>query len=97
MSPRHREPEAVLGEEDYRIVKFTHDIELATQLMLAKLSETYEDGQPYRGKVGKPRQVWVRCLGALPNSYANAEGWAYAFHEEPGPRRGNFKAVVFWV
>jgi hypothetical protein len=27
--PRKREPEAVLGADDCRLVKFTHDIELA--------------------------------------------------------------------
>lgn len=39
-----REPVAVLGLEDFRIVKFTHDVEVAAKLMRKKLWE--ENGCP---------------------------------------------------
>lgn len=44
--------------------------------------------------LGKPVQVYVRVIAALPNSFAEAEGWAFEYREcEPG--RGAFPAVVF--
>jgi hypothetical protein len=46
-------------------------------------------------RLANPRQVWVRCVPALPNSYAAAEGWAGTFDPaEPGSR-GAFRAVEF--
>ena len=92
--PRKRHPEAVLGADDYRIVKFTHDVDLARKLVYARLTEEY--GEEYGGRLGKPVQVYVRCLGALPHSFAASEGWAYEYVEEKPPvRTGAFKAVVF--
>jgi hypothetical protein len=89
-----RKPEAYLGSEDYRIVKFTHDIDLARRLMYAKLTEAY--GADFGGRLGRPERVYVRCLGALPASFAASEGWSFEFHEEKPPiKSGAFKAVVF--
>jgi hypothetical protein len=112
---RKREPVAEIGEDDYRIVRHTHDIELASHLMRAKISEdecpryTMEDLQARRAHVctqecedaiqssvdpGKAKQVYVRILGAIPGSLAEAEGWAFQYYEcERG--RGAFPAVVF--
>ena len=41
--------------------------------------------------VGRPRQVWVRIVPALPGSLAESEGWAF----ECARGRGAFPAVVF--
>ena len=109
---RKREPVAEIGDEDYRIVRYTHDIDLATQLMRAHLKVYYgcprdgeDDGCPILApvgdcpheweRVGKPEQVYARIQHALPNSYAAAEGWTYAYHEYEKPGRGAFPAVVF--
>jgi hypothetical protein len=47
MSRKH-EPVAEIGVEDYRIVRHTHDVELATKLMRSKLIAYY--GCPGDGK-----------------------------------------------
>lgn len=110
---RKREPVAVLGAEDYRIVKYTHDVELATRLMRDRLVAEYGCPRygapegckdfapgptkcPHDVSVGRPRQTYVRIQGALPGSYAESEGWSYAYHEYVDPGRGAFPAVVFW-
>jgi len=100
---RKREPVAEIGAEDYRIVKYTHDVELASRLMLAKLQQERrdqywpstipEDDLPTTA--GRPKQTYVRIQGALPNSYAEYEGWAWSYHEYDKPGRGAFPAVVF--
>lgn len=109
---RKREPVAEIGSEDYRIVKHTHDVELAIRLMRNRLVTEYgcprygySDGCadfapgptncPHDLNVGKPRLTYVRIQGALPNSFAAAEGWAYSYHEYDKPGRGAFPAVVF--
>jgi hypothetical protein len=62
--------------------------------MYAKLTEEY--GEEYGGRLGRPEQVWVRCLGPLPHSLAAAEGWGFEFAEvQPPLKSGAFKAVVF--
>ena len=109
---RKREPVAELGAEDYRIVKHTHDVELAARLMRAELLKAdgcpgdIRDGGghcddwrnpdcPHPLNLGKPVQVWVRIVPALPNSYAAAEGMDYTFNPaEPGSP-GAFRAVEF--
>jgi len=114
---RKREPVAEIGAEDYRIVKHTHDIEVARRLMVKAMAD--EDGCPawddwpaqqhhtcseecttfaleyWAKRLNDPRQLYVRVQGALPNSYAAAEGWAYEYVEHDEPGRGRFKAVVF--
>ena len=114
---RKREPVAEIGTEDYLIVKHTHDVELARQLMAAALID--ENGCPawddwparqhhtctdectavamkhWEQRLAKPQQVWVRVQGALPNSYAAAEGWSYCYWPSEQGRRGAFKAVEF--
>lgn len=107
---RKREPVAELAAEDYRIVRHTHNIDLAADLMRAALFA--EDGCPDRIQItcdkhasdddclaaidpGKPVQRYVRIQGALPNSYAAAEGWKYQFIEHDEPGRGRFPAVIF--
>lgn len=108
---RKREPVAEIGAEDYRIVKHTHDVEQAAKLIRAALlaehgcpgdgnftdfcADDHDPHCPHRVTTGTPRQVYVRIQGALPNSYAAAEGWSYAYHEVSGPARGAFPAVVF--
>ncbi len=88
-----REPVAELGHEGYRIVKFTHDVELATKVMLDKLTREY--GKFSAEEVGKPRQEWIRIVPCLESSYGAMEGWAFEYqHAKPGTR-GAFRAVVF--
>lgn len=99
MSPRRRpEPEAVIGEDDYLFVKHTHDVELASLIMAQKLVREgwYEYTQAARTyRLGDPKQVYLRILGALPGSEAAAMGWQWQVQEEDPPRRGTFPAVVF--
>jgi hypothetical protein len=95
---RKRTPEAVIGDEDYLIVKFTHDEALARELMAAALREQ-DDGYTsttIARRLKCPQLRWVRCLGALPNSYAALEGWSYAYHEQQEKSRGAFPAVIFY-
>lgn len=92
---------AYIGAEDYRIVRHTHDVELATQLMTerlrAELREEYwpDPAPPTAFNLGTPKKVYVRIQGAIPGSQAEAEGWSYAYHEYSEPGRGAFPAVVF--
>ena len=104
-----REPVAEIGAEDYFIVRHTHDVELATRLMRAELLEAngcpgeewtfckdfHDPGCPHDFRLGKPVQVWVRIVPALPNTYAAAEGLTATFNPaEPGSP-GAFRAVEF--
>lgn len=92
-------PVADIAAEDFRIVRHTHDIELATKLMQAELNQ--DCGQSYIDefgppKVGRPVQVWCRITPCLPNSYGAAEGWAFQYMTDAKPHsRGAFRAVVF--
>jgi hypothetical protein len=98
---RKREPVAEIGADDYRIVRHTHDLDLAKRLMRAALIEEYVRDMgaladdDYSPDPGQGRQTWVRVQYALPGSYAEAEGWPYSYHEYNQPGRGAFKAVVF--
>lgn len=106
---RKREPVAEIGAEDYRIVRHTHDVELAERLMRAELLR--ENGCPGDGwnfcpdfqnpdcphdfRLGKPVQVWVRIVPALPNSYAAGEGLSYTFNPADPHSPGAFRAIEF--
>lgn len=94
-----REPVAELGAEDYRIVKFTHDVELAEQLMRAELAREHSSPEwldsNEEPSVGRPRLEWVRITPCLPNSYGAFEGWRFVYTYAKGPGRGAFPAVVF--
>jgi hypothetical protein len=97
---RRRELVAEIGDDDYLIVKYTHDVTLALNLMAAKLKSEWWDppadvDERIARRLGLPVLRWVRCLGPLPGSHAEWEGWAYAFHEHDAPSRGAFPAVVF--
>lgn len=103
---RKREPEAVVGEEDYLIVKFTHDVEEARRLMTREVVDKNEcPGDPegftqarrehFAKRLSRPKVTYVRIQGAIPGSFAESEGWSYSYHEVNGPARGAFKAVVF--
>jgi len=94
-----RAPVAEIGAEDYRIVRHTHDLELATELMQSKLNsecspmDLKDFGPPH---VGRPRRVWCRIVPALPNSHAAGEGWAYSYSIDAKPGTpGVFPAVEF--
>lgn len=91
-----RAPKAVIGADDYLIVRHTHDVELARELMAAALQE---EGLPATGiarRLTRPQCRYVRIVPALPNSYAAAEGWPYAYMEQDHPGRGAFPAVIFY-
>jgi hypothetical protein len=106
-----RIPVAELGAEDYRIVRHTHDVDLATRLMRAEIlkehgcpgGDTWDDHCPdFRGddclhdvRLGKPVQVWVRIVPALPNSWAASEELDYTFNPAEPASRGAFRAVEF--
>lgn len=92
---RKREPVAEIGAEDYRIVRHTHDVDLATKLMRARLDEEY--GPPEFGprEVGTPWQAWIRIVPCLPNSYGAGEGWKFEYRHAKPHARGAFRAVVF--
>lgn len=106
---RRREPIAEIADEDYRIVRHTHDVELARKLMRAELRA--RNGCPMYGREdgcrsaadeetctheidpGQPQQVHVRIVPCLPGSYGYG-CWEFEYREcKPG--RGAFRAVVF--
>lgn len=95
-----RQPVAEIGAEDYRIVRHTHDVELARKLMHAEIDREHREtyGEPWSGgseDVGKPRQAWMRVVPCLPNSYGASEGWAFQYQDAEPHARGAFPAVVF--
>jgi hypothetical protein len=100
-------PVAEIGDEDYCIVRHTHDVDLAKQLMRGKWLEVNgcpggpdfsfcvdESKCEHAPDLGEPRQVHVRILPALPGSHAELEGWKFEYRECE-PKRGAFRAVVF--
>ena len=94
MSGGH-EPIAEIGADDYRIVRHTHDVELATTLMRARLCG--ECGSPEFGprETGQPRLAWIRIVPCLPNSYGAAQDWAFEYRDAQPGSQGAFRAVVF--
>lgn len=98
MSPKRREPEATIAEDDYLFVRHTHDVELATRLMSQLLVRYgwYEHTQAaIEHRLNRPKQVYLRIRGALPHSEAAAMGWKWVAAEEDPPKSGAFPAVVF--
>ena len=97
--PRKKpEPEAVIFDDGYLVVKHTHDVELAALLMsqLMVRQGWYEyarAAQEYR--LHSPKQVYLRVRAALPGSEAAAMGWKLVVDEVDEPARGVFQAVVF--
>lgn len=90
-------PVAEIGDEDYLIVRHTHDIEDAKAIMATKLvNEGLKPDEVVRRlRLHQPVQVWVRIVPALPNSWAASEGLRYTFNPaEPGSP-GAFRAVEF--
>lgn len=95
-----REPVAEIGVDDYRIVRHTHDIELAKRLMLAEVRREYraecgEDPDYELEDVGTPRQRWMRIVPCLPGTIGHTDGWRFEYQDADGPGRGVFPAVVF--
>jgi hypothetical protein len=98
VSPRRREPEPVIAEDDYLFVKHTHDVELATLLMSQLLIRHgwYEYAQAaVKYRLTRPVQVYLRIRGALPGTEAAFLGWKWQVSEEDPPKSGAFPAVVF--
>jgi hypothetical protein len=93
VSPRKRDPEAVLIADGGVLVKHTHDLELATRL--ARTALTSEAAAEDEVHVPVGRAIWCRIMGCLPNSYGAWEGWAWHYDHAPGPARGVFPAVEF--
>lgn len=102
-----RDPQAYIGVDNYQVVKFTHDIELATRLMRdAILDEfgcwtlhcTATSMAPceHPQRIGRPVQVWLRTVHCLPNSYGAGEGWDWQHVHAKGRGRGAYPAVVFY-
>lgn len=91
-----RDPEAVVGADDYLIVTHTHEIELATFLMRGELTMLGRGTDSIARRLARPVTRYVRKVPALPNSYAAAEGWPYAFIEQEHPASGAFPAVIFY-
>lgn len=106
-----REPVAEIGAEDYRIVRHTHDVELAEKLMRSELLKEYGCSASWRSfqdqhtctdeclasvDLGRPLPMWIRITPCLPNSYGAAEGWAFTYQHAEPHSRGAFRAVVFY-
>lgn len=101
-----RAPVAEIGDEDYRIVRHTHDVAEAETLMRAALGDHGEigccesedchtTGCTNVVKLGEPRQVYVRIIHALPGSWQREDmGWTFEYRE-CSKGRGAFPAVVF--
>lgn len=97
---RKREPVAVICGDDYLIVKHTHDVEQARELMAAALKVDWygphaDVDERIARRLSRPHVTYARIINALPNSYAEAEGWSCVFQEQDVPSRGAFPAVVF--
>lgn len=103
-----REPMADVCDDGYRIVRHTHDVELARELMRAAEIRQYgcpggadfgfcadlnNPDCPHLTIRGEGRQVYVRIITTLPGMPADGHfGYIY---KECEPKRGAFKAVVF--
>ena len=96
---KKRKPEALMTADGAWLVKHTHDIDLAAQLVRAAIVEGYyaDCGAVYLRKpdAGQGRAIWCWIGGPLPGSLAQAEGWAWQYHYADAPRRGVFPAVEF--
>lgn len=101
-----REPVAEIGDDDYRVVRHTHDVGDAETLLRAKLgchSEIgccesegcYTTGCTGVVDVGTPKLVWLRIVPCPPRSVGAAMGWKFHYWECDRPGRGAFPAVVF--
>jgi hypothetical protein len=88
-----REPVAELGADGYRIVRRTHDVELAEKLMRELLSQ--DTGEPYTWPLGKPEKTWIRIVPCLPGTLGHGEGWAFEYQQARAGSRGAFRAVIF--
>lgn len=91
---KKREPEAVIGYDDYMIVKFTHDVELARELMRTAIKDMYNLGDDDPIRLDDPYKCWVRIVPCLPSSYGYGE-YRFEYQHAKGPGRGAFPAVIF--
>ena len=107
MSPKH-EPYADVCEDGYRIVRHTHDVEMARELLrIAELKaygcpggrkfEMCEDLRnpdcPHLTIRGAGRQVYVRIIQVFADNPLS-DDFAYLY-KECNRSRGAFPAVVF--
>ena len=95
---RKREPQAVLiSRGEAVLVKHCDDIEVARPLALAALDEEYGEGPGHYDvdDLGRVSVIWCRIFGALPNSWAAADGYRWSYGRADGPARGVFRAVEF--
>lgn len=107
MSGRKREPVAEIGAEDYLIVKYTHDIDLARELMTqALVEEAAWPGDPYSvvvarreriaQRLARPKATWVQAQPVLLDIAVTEQSWQATYHcsyDQPGP--SVFPAVMF--
>jgi hypothetical protein len=111
VSDRKREPVAELGDDGYRIVCHTHDVELAAELMRAKLTE--DECSRYtmdEFRAGKAHTCTAECRAAVDPGKGRqiyvrkihcldssyGAGEGWAFqYHECQKGRGAFPAVVF--
>lgn len=103
-----REPFADVCGDGYRVVRHTHDVELARELLRVAELKQYgcpggadfsfctdlnDPNCPHLTIRGEGKQVYVRIITTLPGSPVGDE-FAYLY-QECEPKRGAFPAVVF--
>jgi hypothetical protein len=96
---RKRDPEAVLiSDGDIVLVKHCDNIDVARPIAAALLRHEEGEGPEHNlaeFDPGPGTVIWCRIFGALPNSWAAADGYRWHYDRAAGPGRGVFRAVEF--
>lgn len=98
MTRRKRDPQPVLIDGGTVLVKHCDDVEVARPLAASLLWHEAGEGPDYdpaEFDPGPGTVIWCRIFGALPNSWAAADGYRWSYDRADGPARGVFRAVEF--
>lgn len=95
-----RTPEVHYVMDDGWLVRHTHDVDLAANMVrhhLVRNERWTADAARTSITTDRAKVRWYRVTPCLPGSYGDSEGWAYQYTvAEPGGR-GAFRAVEWWL
>lgn len=96
--PAVRQPAVHEVAESGWVVRHTHDVDQARELLVAhcRAQEWWDDERVTVWDGVKGRQVWLRIVPCLPNSWGAAEGYAFTYNPAEPHSRGAFRAVEFY-